>query len=58
MGIGVVGGDEWVKEVIKWVIFLLLLEVFIDGVEYVLVNVMGGKDLFMIEVEDVFSVIC
>lgn len=33
MGIGVVSGEECVIEVMKKVIFLLLLEILIDGVE-------------------------
>lgn len=33
MGIGVVSGEDCVVEVMKKVIFFLLFEIFIDGVE-------------------------
>lgn len=50
MGIGWVFGLDWVIEVVKKVIFSLLLDVLIDGVRGVLLNIISGSSLSFYEV--------
>lgn len=57
MGIGFANGDNRASEATKKAISSPLLEVSIDGAEHVLVNVTGGKDLSMFELQEASSVI-
>lgn len=57
MGIGIGSGEECVVEAVCKVIYLLFFEIIIDGVEDVIVNVIGGFDLILIEVEEVLEIV-
>lgn len=57
MGIGIGFGEECIIEVVWKVIYLLFFEIMIDGVEDVIVNVIGGMDMIFIEVEEVLEIV-
>lgn len=59
MGIGEVEGENCVVDVVEKVIVNLLLdEISFEGVKGVLINIIGGIDLMLFELDEVVNKIC